>query len=191
MPEGERPSETTPRAEEPVTELETHELLMDILERIRMTEQEALLKGYFSDLTTTEMHTLQAIGLYDQPSMGETARRLGVTTGTLTVAIGKLVAKGYVTRERLPEDRRVVTLRLTRKGKLASRIYVKFHRLLLEHLMAPLDAKEREVLVTALERVSVYIRDQFEKYREREPIPERERRIRPPEYRGAEETPRI
>lgn len=123
--------------------LEMHQLLMNILEQINLTEQEALLKGYFSDLTTTEMHTLQAIGLYDSPSMGEAANTLGVTTGTLTVSISRLVSKGYVTRQRMPEDRRVVRLQLTRKGKLASRIYTKFHKLLVDNLIAPSLRKNR------------------------------------------------
>ena len=163
---------------------EMHQLLMNILDQIHLTEQEALIKGYFSDLTTTEMHTLQAIGLYDSPSMGETAQNLGVTTGTLTVSITRLVSKGYVVRERLPEDRRVVRLQLTRKGKLASRIYTKFHRLLVDNLLEPLDEEEQRVLLDALRRVSVYVNEQFQKYQNREPMPERERDIPAPEFRG-------
>lgn len=164
---------------------EMHHLLMNILEQINLTEQEALVKGYFSDLTTTEMHTLQAIGLYDSPSMGETAQTLGVTTGTLTVSISRLVSKGYVVRERMPEDRRVVRLQLTRKGKLASRIYSKFHRLLVENLIAPLTEDEQRVLLDALRRVYTYVNDQFTKYQDRDPMPERERDLPEPEFPAA------
>lgn len=69
------------------------ELLLNIYDKIERTQDEALLKGYFSDITRTEMNTLDRIGPYDTRTMGETAGRLGITTGTLTVAVDRLVKK--------------------------------------------------------------------------------------------------
>lgn len=91
------------------------ELLLNIYDKIERTQDEALLKGYFSDITRTEMNTLDRIGPYDTRTMGETAGRLGITTGTLTVAVDRLVKKGYVERKRAETDRRIVLLSLTRK----------------------------------------------------------------------------
>lgn len=49
--------------------------------------------------------------------MGDLARRLGVTMGAATNLADKLVSAGCVSRQRDENDRRVVRLTLTAKGK--------------------------------------------------------------------------
>ncbi|MFA6338230.1 MAG: MarR family transcriptional regulator, partial [Saccharofermentanales bacterium] len=93
--------------------------LVRIFDNVLLTEEEALSKGYFSDLSIAELHTLDAIGPYEARTMTETANDLGITTGTLTVAIDRLLKKGYVTRDRDTVDRRIVRISLTKNGKLA------------------------------------------------------------------------
>lgn len=144
------------------------DLLLTIYEKILLTEEEALLKGHFSDLSKTEMHTLASIGPYEQRSMGETAARLNITTGTLTVAIDRLVKKDYVERTRAENDRRVVLLSLTRRGKVAYRLFWKFHTLLVEGLVTDLASDERKQLLDALSNIDQYIDEQYDKYRARE-----------------------
>ncbi len=39
--------------------------MLDIFDKILVTEEKALSKGYFKDLSVAEMHTLESIGLYD------------------------------------------------------------------------------------------------------------------------------
>lgn len=144
------------------------DLLLSIYEKILLTEEEALLKGHFSDLSKTEMHTLATIGPYEQRSMGETAAKLNITTGTLTVAIDRLVRKKYVQRERAETDRRVVLLSLTRKGKVAYRLFWKFHTLLVNGIVEDLGMDERKQLLDALFSIDSYIDEQYDKYRTRE-----------------------
>jgi len=104
-------------------EKRVNQLMLDIFDRILVTEEKALSKGYFHDLSVAEMHTLEGIGLYSSRTMSETAATLEVTTGTLTVAIDRLVRKGYVERHRDLIDRRVVRIQLTKRGKLAYRMF--------------------------------------------------------------------
>ena len=141
-----------------------NDLLLEIFENILVTEQKALRRGSFSDLSIAEMHTLEGIGLYDTHTMSETAARLEITTGTLTVAVDKLVKKGYVERLRDEADRRIVRVCLTRKGKLAYRMHTKFHTLLVERLLLPLDASGRETLVQTLETIAAFTREQYRRY---------------------------
>ncbi|HBP37777.1 MAG TPA: MarR family transcriptional regulator [Clostridiales bacterium] len=129
-----------------------------------MTEEKALNKGYFHDLSVAEMHTLEGIGLYGNRTMSETAATLGITTGTLTVAIDRLVRKGYVERQRDSADRRVVRIALTKKGKLAYRMHNKFHTLLVDRLTSPLDEKQRQVLLDTLLGISGFISAQYRRY---------------------------
>lgn len=139
-------------------------LLLDIFDKILVTEEKALNKGNFRDISVAEMHTLEGIGLYGNRTMSETAATLGVTTGTLTVAIDRLVRKGYVERQRDLADRRVVRIALTKKGKLAYRMHNKFHTLLVDRLTSPLDEKQRQVLLDTLLGISGFIGEQYHRY---------------------------
>jgi DNA-binding MarR family transcriptional regulator len=141
-----------------------NDLLLEIFENILVTEQKALRRGSFSDLSIAEMHTLEGIGLYDAHTMSETAARLEITTGTLTVAVDKLVKKGYVERLRDEADRRIFRVCLTRKGKLAYRMHTKFHTLLVERLLLPLDDSGRRTLVQTLETIAAFTREQYRRY---------------------------
>ncbi len=143
-----------------------NELLIRIFDEILITEQKALQVGNFGELSVVEMHTIEGIGLYDSKTMTETATELSVTTGTLTVAIEKLVRKGYVDRQRDTHDKRIVRIRLTRKGKLAFRLHLKFHTLLVDRIMTPLVKNERNLLIKVLSCVASFIEEQDEKYLE-------------------------
>ena len=140
--------------------------MLDIFDKILVTEEKALSKGYFKDLSVAEMHTLESIGLYDSKTMSETAADLGVTTGTLTVAVDRLVRKGYVKRQRDERDRRVVRVQLTRQGKLAYRMHHKFHTLLVDRLVEPLDEAQRELFLSTLQSISDFVNEQSRKYNE-------------------------
>ncbi|NLW10548.1 MAG: MarR family transcriptional regulator [Clostridiaceae bacterium] len=143
-----------------------NDLMLDIFDKILVTEEKALSKGYFKDLSVAEMHTLESIGLYDTKTMSETAAALGVTTGTLTVAVDRLVRKGYVKRHRDEHDRRVVRVQLTRQGKLAYRMHHKFHTLLVDRLVEPLDGAQRELFLNTLQSISDFVNEQSRKYNE-------------------------
>lgn len=53
----------------------------------------------------------------DELSQKDLAGGLYLTKGAITKAITKLESNGYLTREKLPEDKRYFVLRLTEKGE--------------------------------------------------------------------------
>jgi len=140
------------------------ESLLHIFDNVLITEEKALSKGYFSDLSIAELHTLDAIGPYEARAMSETAGRLGITTGTLTVAVDRLVRKGYVDRNRDTKDRRVVRIHLTRRGKLAYRMHTRFHTLLVRRIMEPLNEEKQEILTEMIRNIDQYVSEQYRKY---------------------------
>ncbi len=145
-------------------EKKINQLMLEIFDRILVTEEKALSRGNFSDLSVAEMHTLEGIGLYQSRTMSETAAILSITTGTLTVAVDRLVKKSYVQRQRDDKDRRVVRIQLTKKGKLALRMHNKFHTLLVERLTEPLDNKQREILLRTLKGIASFVGEQYNRY---------------------------
>ncbi|WP_315117108.1 transcriptional regulator, SarA/Rot family [uncultured Clostridium sp.] len=138
-----------------------NELLVDIFNDILTIEQNALQSGEFKDLSVTEVHTIEAISLYNKRTMSEVAMDLKITVGTLTTAINNLVKKGYVERSRSEEDRRIVYINLTKKGKLAYRIHEKFHSNMVKETISGLSKEEEEVLVSSLEKLNKFFKSKY------------------------------
>ncbi len=140
------------------------ETLVGIFEKVLVAEEKSLQKGYFSNLSLAEMHTLDAIGPYESRTMTETAQILGITVGTLTVSVDRLVKKGYVSRCRDEKDRRVVRISLTRDGKLAARMHGKFHKVLAKHILEPYNESEQDMLLGLVKEVDDYLNTQVARY---------------------------
>ncbi|GAA0085493.1 MarR family transcriptional regulator [Clostridium sp. CTA-7] len=138
-----------------------NELLVKIFNEILQIEEKTLRNGHFSDLSVREMHTIEAIGR-KQRMMSEVAQDLGITVGTLTTAINRLIKKGYVDRKRIEEDRRVVLVELTKKGKVAHRLHERFHNEMVKSMMGGLLDNERDVLVESLEKLNNYFKEKCE-----------------------------
>lgn len=94
-----------------------NEVLVRLFNDIMDIEQKAIITPEFKDITNNDMHVIDAIGVGTPKNMSTIARELSVTVGTLTIAMNSLVKKGYVMRERSNEDRRVVYISLSEKGK--------------------------------------------------------------------------
>lgn len=140
------------------TERVLNELLVRTFNDILEIEEKTLQAGHLSDLSVTEIHTIEAIGMYAKRTMSEVAQDLKITVGTLTTAINKLIKKEYVSRKRIEEDRRVVLVELTKKGKLAYRLHEKFHNEMVQSTIEGLTEKEEEVLIKSLGRLGEYFK---------------------------------
>ena len=138
-----------------------NELLVDIFNDILVIEQNALSEGEFKDLSITEIHTIEAIGMYEARTMSEVAAQLRITVGTLTTAINNLVKKGYVERKRIEEDRRVVLIQLTKRGKLAFRVHNKFHTDMVKLTVNGLSENEEAVLIQSLDKLNRFFKSKY------------------------------
>ncbi|MDS0527006.1 MarR family winged helix-turn-helix transcriptional regulator [Clostridium sp. SHJSY1] len=134
------------------------QLFNDLLE----IEEKTLKSGPLKDISITEMHTIEGIGMYKERTMTEVAQDLRITVGTLTTAISKLIKKGYVERERTEEDRRVVLIRLTKKGKLAYRLHEKFHNDMVNQTIEGLNKEEEKILVSSLDKINLFFKGKIE-----------------------------
>lgn len=138
-----------------------NEILVELFNDILQIEEESLKRGPLSDLSITELHTIEAIGMYEKKTMGDIAQTLDITVGTLTTAINKLIKKGYVVRQRIESDRRVVLVSVTKKGKLAYRLHEKFHSDMVSETIEGLSEVEEEILISALERLNCYFKNKY------------------------------
>lgn len=138
-----------------------NELLVDIFNDILTIEQTALKSGKLNDLSVTEIHTIETMGMYIPRTMSEVAADLGITVGTLTTAINNLVKKGYVERKKDDKDRRVVKITLTKKGKLAYRVHEKFHSDMVKATIKGLSEEEEKLLACALGKLNEFFRYEY------------------------------
>ena len=134
-----------------------NKLIVEVFNDILMIEESALRSGKFTDVSVTEVHTIEAIGMYTKHTTSEVAKKLKVTVGTLTVAVNNLVKKDYVKRIRSEDDRRVVKLGLTSKGRLLYRMHEKFHADLVRASITGLSKDEEKVLVHALSNLHNFL----------------------------------
>jgi DNA-binding MarR family transcriptional regulator len=107
------------------------------------------------------MHVIDNIGLTKERTMSDTAKDLKITSGTLTTAIDNLIKKGYVVRRRSAEDRRVVKIKLTEKGKLAFKSHEYFHKDLVISALQQLDSHEEEVLIKVLSNIDIFFNHKY------------------------------
>ena len=68
-------------------------------------------------ITGPQLWALKTLSEYESLPLGELSRKMYLHPSTVTGVVDRLEAKGYVLRDRDREDRRVVNVRLTDKGK--------------------------------------------------------------------------
>lgn len=134
-----------------------NKLIVEVFSDILRIEENALRSGRFADVSLTEIHTIEAIGMYTQPTTSEVAKKLKITVGTLTVAANNLVKKEYVKRIRSEVDRRVVKLGLTSKGRVLYRVHEKFHADMIRGSITGLSGEEERVLLCALSNLHQFL----------------------------------
>ncbi|MCM1210018.1 MAG: MarR family transcriptional regulator [Blautia sp.] len=137
-----------------------NEVLVKLFRNINAIEEQAVRTEEYQDVTTNDMHVIEAIGMEEKKNMTTVARALHVTTGTLTIAVNSLVKKGYVERIRSEEDRRVVMIYLTERGKGVFLHHAHFHEQMIDAVVEQLSEEEKEVLEKALSRINQFFLSQ-------------------------------
>ena len=138
-----------------------NELLVRLFNEILLIEQLSLSRDNFKDLSIAEIHTIEAIGEGKPRTMSEVAIDLKITVGTLTTAINNLVRKGYVERKKIEEDRRFVLVELTEEGRVVNKVHEEFHSKMVNKVIAGLSTKEKESLVSALQKLTDFFRTEY------------------------------
>ncbi|MCD8362593.1 MAG: MarR family transcriptional regulator [Lachnospiraceae bacterium] len=134
-------------------------MLVMVFREIEDAERRALITGNYKDISINDMHILEAIGVGKPKNMSAVAKAISVTVGTLTIAINNLVKKGYVRRVRSEEDKRVVLLSLTGKGRSAYESHAAFHKNMIRTVMEGFEENELDVLSRAFLKLRKYFRN--------------------------------
>ncbi|MFT8374093.1 MAG: MarR family winged helix-turn-helix transcriptional regulator [Liquorilactobacillus satsumensis] len=136
-----------------------YDSLVRIYSDILWIEENELRKSKFKDLSIKDMHAINAITMYENKTASHVARELHLTPGTLTSTIDRLVKKKYVRRIRSSDDRRVIRLCLTKKGRLMYRAHDAFHRMMIKSFLKDVEPQEIKTIEKALRNLENFLRE--------------------------------
>jgi len=124
-----------------------------LIEKHGLLEEEHYREQELTHLSSADRRAVQILGNMPKERMTNLAKHLRVTVGTLTTTIDRLVAKGYVLRRRLDDDRRVVEVELSQKGREAFEKIEANRRALAEKIFGKLDQEEIAILKDILAKL--------------------------------------
>ena len=136
-----------------------NDILVNLFNEILKKEEAAIITEEFKDISNNAMHVIEAVGLGEGNNMSAIAKKLNITVGSLTTAMNSLVNKKYVVRQRSELDRRVVNVKLTKKGERAYRHHQEFHRQMTEAVIKELSEEEIPVLLKMLDGLRDFFRN--------------------------------
>ena len=134
--------------------------LVDIWGRINKIEERSLTAGLGDNISITEIHLIEKIGLMQPSRMSAVAQAVGVTLATLTVACDKLEAKGLVSRSRDAADKRVVNISLTARGQAIYAYHQQFHERMIQAALRDLSPEETTILTESLQKLQTFFENQ-------------------------------
>lgn len=129
-------------------------LFMQLFEKYNRIKNKKHLYKDIKELTLIEINTILVISNGELKSMSEIANALGVSSGTPTVTIDRLILKGYVERIRDEGDRRQVFVRLSVKGVEAYELINEMKNKITETVFGVIDEDEKKVLISALVKLN-------------------------------------
>ena len=115
-------------------------------------EKETIEKSEYKDLTFTEVHVIEAVGL-EAKTMTEVATKLKITMGSLTTSVNRIVQKGYIIRKMDEKDRRRIYISLTEKGQEVYTFHENFHQNIMNEIIQALQEIKPDLLNIELQKL--------------------------------------
>ena len=138
---------------------ELNELLITTYRDIIRIEERLTRDKSNDELSISEMHLIETIAKDKTPkTITYIAQEHALSLPSVTVAINKLVKKGYVEKLRDEKDARVVLVRITALGRKADVAHRYFHRRMLIHMTRDLAEDEKKAMLKGIKRMDEYLK---------------------------------
>ena len=111
-------------------------------------------RGLLVGVSKPEIFLIHALGEEGRLNMTELANRMSVALSTVTGIVDRLIARGCVIRERTEEDRRLVFVELTEKGREMFRQDREAQRRVAKEVLSNLSEAEQEELVALVRKLA-------------------------------------
>lgn len=140
-------------------EKDLNDILVDTFRSILKVEEDTL-KSTRIDLSISELHLLEAVGKNRTQgrTISELAQDLDITLPSVTIAIKKLLKKGYVTKVKSDADARVVYVVLTKTGRKMDNAHRYFHRQMVRQVSGEFSDEEKKVLARGIAKLDEFFK---------------------------------
>ena len=141
-------------------------LLVDIYKDVDLLEEQMLTASRLN-LSISEIHMLEAVehaAADGAATISDLSEYLDISLPSVTLAVNKLAAKGYVLRQKGNADGRVVTVVLTQMGRKAERAHRYFHRTMVREIAAEMSDGEKEALISGIRKLDGFLKRNIQKY---------------------------
>ncbi|QIA63541.1 MarR family transcriptional regulator [Vibrio astriarenae] len=133
-------------------DLETlNQLVTEFYDKMSSWEQSVVKETGYS---LAQVHTIEVLGSHGSMRMKELASKLGITTGTLTVQVDKLVTADLIERLPHPEDRRSIVVALTSDGQTIHQRHNQLHLDLMRELTQNVNEQDAQHLINTLRQMN-------------------------------------
>ncbi len=133
-------------------------LLVDTFNSILKLEEIAIKALSGLQITIGEVHIIELVGKSGRISAGDIASALGISPPSATVAVKKLIQKGFVIKTPCQADARRFFISLTALGQKIFNMHDGFHHKMVKNVSKGFSDAERDVLLTAVERLNEFFR---------------------------------
>ncbi len=140
---------------------ELNNLLVYTFRSILKLEEQSL-DRIAKGITLNEMHMLEAVagGREAGRSISDIAGDLGITLPSVTMAVNKLVRKGFLVKQKSEEDKRVVIVRLAPQGRRAEAAHRFFHRHMVQDITKDLTEDEEAAMLKGMRKLRAFFEKQ-------------------------------
>ena len=136
---------------------EFNKLLVSTFNNINKVEEKSL-KKLGADLSIAEFHIIECVagGNNGSRTVCEVAEAMGVSVPTVTVAVKKLEAKGFLCRSQNKQDGRSKIISLTEEGKKMNRKHEFFHEQMIFSVCDEFNEEEQGMLYRCIKKFNSF-----------------------------------
>ncbi|MCD6571000.1 MAG: winged helix-turn-helix transcriptional regulator [Deltaproteobacteria bacterium] len=120
-------------------------------------EKYEMLSRWTPEFTAREFLVILAMRDERSYTVSELSRMTNIPMSTTSFLVDNLVKKKIISRKRRSRDRRVVSIRLTEKGRKAVAEYGRIFEKIAEHMLSTLSEDESHEFLKFLRRIMDYI----------------------------------
>ena len=148
-------------------ETQLNALLIRAYRTLERIEEQQLANIERLNLTIGEIHLLEAVGNPRRHPEGKTiseiSEDLQISLPSVTLAINKLLKKGYVEKRRSEKDGRKVHVLLTHAGEAANRAHALFHHRMAASIASGLTDEEKNAMLRGITKLNCFLDESLHK----------------------------
>ena len=136
---------------------ELNEFLVDTFNNILKEEQQIIQHDNNIPLTISELHLIGSIGSCNESNtISDIANDLGITLSSVTIAVNKLIKKGFVVKSKDINDKRSVRITLSETGLKMHDYHSHFHGKMIEKIEDDLSEEEKIILISGIRKLKKF-----------------------------------